>query len=213
MTIYLYTIKKQTFLVGVVKLGDANGQLSPIILTRLKGMMVEGDEEAMSIKVRLSIISLLTLLCLQGCLYGMRQKASIPYQAVAVTGVPSQTLLGQLQFDILTYIDVKVAISPVDADLIVEVLQDAPSSQIASVTGSGVISAYNLDDVVVFRVYDKQGNELIPETQIFAVRSIDFSPSTVLAADIQTQQFMADIRKELAMQITIRLMALGRRYR
>jgi LPS-assembly lipoprotein len=122
-------------------------------------------------------------------------------------------LLGQLQFNILTYIDIKVAISPVDADLIVEILQDAPSSQIASVTGTGQISAFTLDDVVVFRVYDKQGNELIPETQIYGVRDINFSPATVLSNDIQQQQFMADIRKELAMQITIRLMALGRRNR
>ena len=167
----------------------------------------------LSIKLRLSILSLLVLLSLQGCLLGLRQKASIPYQAIAVTGAPSQTLLGQLQFDILTYIDVKVAIAPVDADLIVEILQDAPSSQIASVTGTGQISAFTLDDVVVFRVYDKQGNELIPVTQIYGVRDINFSPSTVLSNDIQQQQFMADIRKELAMQITIRLMALGRRYR
>jgi LPS-assembly lipoprotein len=167
----------------------------------------------MGIKVRLSIVSFLVLLCLQGCLYSVRQKVSIPYQAIAITGSPSQTLLGQLQFDILTYIDVKVAISPVDADLIVEILQDAPNSQIASVTGTGQISAFALNDVVVFRVYDKLGNELIPETQIYGVRDINFSPSTVLANDIQQQQFMADIRKELAMQITIRLMALGRRYR
>jgi LPS-assembly lipoprotein len=158
-------------------------------------------------------MSLLAILCLQGCLYGLRQKTSISYQAIAVTGAPSQTLLGQLQFNILTYIDIKVAISPVDADLIVEILQDAPSSQIASVTGTGQISAFTLDDVVVFRVYDKQGNELIPETQIYGVRDINFSPSTVLSNDIQQQQFMAEIRKELAMQITIRLMALGRRHR
>lgn len=155
----------------------------------------------------------LTLLCLSGCLYGMRQKAYIPYQAIAITGSPSQTLLGQLQFDILTYIEVKVAISAVDADLIVEILQDAPDSQIASITGTGQISAYGLNDVVVFRVFDKSGNEVIPQTQIYAVRDINFSPGTVLSADIQQQQFIAEIRKELAMQITIRLMALGRRPR
>jgi LPS-assembly lipoprotein len=167
----------------------------------------------MSIKVRLSIMSLLVLISLQGCLYSARNKVSIPYQAIAVTGSPSQTLLGQLQFNILTYIDVKVAISPVDADLIVEIMQDAPNTQIASVTGTGQISAFGLNDVVVFRVYDKLGNELIPETPIYGVRDINFSPSTVLSTDIQQQQMMADIRKELAMQITIRLMALGRRYR
>jgi LPS-assembly lipoprotein len=164
-------------------------------------------------RVSASVLLLVVAIGLQGCKLGMRQKAYIPYQAVAITGAPSQTFLGQLQFDILTYIDIKVAISPVDADLIIEILQDAPNSQIASYTGTGQISAYDINDVVVFRVYDKQGNELIPETQIFGVRDTNFSVSTVLAADIAQQQAIADIRKELAMQITIRLMSLGRQRR
>lgn len=164
-------------------------------------------------KFRLAVALLMLCVALQGCKLGLRQKAYIPYQAVAITGSPSQTFLGQLQFDILTYIDVKVAISPKDADLIVEILQDAPNSQIASYTGTGQISAYGLNDVVVFRVYDKLGNELIPETEIFGVRDMNFSVSNVLSADIQQQQFIADIRKELAMQITIRLMSLGRQRR
>ena len=155
---------------------------------------------------------LVSCLTLSACGLYQTKKTHLPFKAVAVTGSPSQTLLGQLQFNILTHIDIKVAISPVDADLIVEILQDAPNRQITSVTGTGQISAFGLNDVVVFRVYDKEGNELIPETQIYGVRDINFSPSTVLSADIQQQQFIADIRKELAMQITIRLMALGRRY-
>lgn len=153
---------------------------------------------------------LILLLSLQGCLYSPRTKATIPFNAIAVTGAPSPFLLGQLQFDILTYIDVKVAIAPKDADLILEILQDTPNSQIASSTGAGQISAYNLNDVVVFRVFDKAGNELIPETQIYTVRDMSFSPGTVLSADIQEQQLIADMRKELAMQITIRLMSLSR---
>ena len=164
-------------------------------------------------KFSASVLLLVVALGLQGCKLGMRQKAYIPYQAVAITGAPSQTFLGQLQFDILTYIDIKVAISPVDADLIIEILQDVPNSQIASYTGTGQISAYDINDVVVFRVYDKQGNELIPETQIFGVRDTNFSVSTVLSVDIAQQQAIADIRKELAMQITIRLMSLGRNRR
>ena len=161
----------------------------------------------------LGFAMLLSLLSLQGCLFNVRSKVSIPYQAVAITGPASATLLGQLQFDILTYINIKVAISPNDADLIVEIIQDAPNSQIASYSGVGQITAYDLNDVVVFRVYDKVGNILIPETPIYGVRSSNFSNSTVLAADIQQAQFIAEIRKELALQITFRLMALGRRNR
>ena len=164
-------------------------------------------------KARLKTLFLLLCIlgCLQGCLYGMRQKASFPYEALAITGRASQTLLGQIQFDVLTYIDVKVAIHPKDADLIVEILHDGPGSQIASSSSVGQITGYNIEDVVVFRVFDKAGNELIPQTQIYGVRDTNFSTSTVLSADIAQQQAIADIRKELAMQITIRLMSIGRR--
>ena len=171
---------------------------------------------SVGLKIGLTVFGftmLLSLLSLQGCLFNARSKVSIPYQAVAVTGSPSSTLLGQLQFNILTYINIKVAISPNDADLIVEIIQDAPNSQIATYSGVGQITAYDLNDVVVFRVFDKVGNVLIPETPIYGVRSSNFSSSTVLAADIQQAQFIAEIRKELALQITFRLMALGRQIR
>jgi LPS-assembly lipoprotein len=141
----------------------------------------------------------------------MRQKAAFPYDALAISGKVSPTLLGQIQFDVLTYINVKVAIDTKDADVIVEILHDGPSSQIASYSGAGQITAYNIDDVVVFRVFDKAGHELIPETEIYGVRDTNFSPHTVLSADIAQQQAIVDIRKELAMQIVIRLMSIGRR--
>lgn len=147
---------------------------------------------------------------LQGCLYGVRQKVVIPYQALAITGKPSPSLSGQLAFDILTYIDVKVAIDSRDADLIIEVLYDAPSNQIASYSGVGQITGYDINDVVVFRVFDKAGNELIPETQIYGVRDINFTAHTVLSADIAQQRAVEEIRKELAMQMTLRLMSIGR---
>jgi LPS-assembly lipoprotein len=172
-----------------------------------------GDELFMLLdaRPRIPILLLCICLCMQGCLHGMRQKASFPYGALAITGRASQTLLGQLQFDVLTYIDVKVAIDPKDADLIVEILHDGLGSQIASSSAVGQITGYNIDDVVVLRVLDKNGNELITETQIYCVRDTNFSASTVLSADIAQQQAVADIRKELAMQITIRLMSIGRR--
>jgi LPS-assembly lipoprotein len=157
------------------------------------------------------LLILVFVVGLQACLFKPRPKAVVPYQAVAITGKASPTLLGQLQFDILTYIDIKVAIAPKDADLIVEVLDDAPNSTIASYASSGQISAYDLNDVVVFRAFNRSGNEVIAPTEIFAVRNINFSAHTVLSADIQQQQMFEDMRKELAMQMTLHLMSLGYR--
>ena len=164
-------------------------------------------------KIILGALLLFLVLCLSGCLFVARQKAQIPYKAVVITGKFSPTLYGQLAFDILTYINIKVAIAPKDADLILEILHDAPSSQIASYGATGQISAYDLNDVVEFRVFDAAGNQIVPLTQIYAVRNVNFSSGTVLSADIQQNQMLEEMRKELAMQVTVYLMAIGHRHK
>jgi outer membrane lipopolysaccharide assembly protein LptE/RlpB len=68
-----------------------------------------------------------------------------------------------------------------------------------------------LEQVPANAKFDKEGRELIAPTEIFAVRNINYSPHTVLSFDIQQAQMIKDMRKELAMQITLRLMALGYR--
>ena len=95
------------------------------------------------------------------------------------------------------------------ADLILEIIQEAPNSQILSYTGAGQVSAFGLTDAVVFRAIDLTGKVVIPEAEIYVVRDMNFSVSQVLSAEIQ-QQMMTDMRKELAMQIIRRLIALGR---
>jgi LPS-assembly lipoprotein len=147
---------------------------------------------------------------LGGCSLYQSKTAFIPYKAVAVTGSLSPELLYQLQFHILTFINIKVAIHPKDADLILEIIQEVPNSQILSYTGTGQVSAFGLTDAVVFRAIDVTGKVVIPEAEIYVARDINFSVSQVLSAEIQQQQMMTDMRKELAMQITRRLIALGR---
>lgn len=147
---------------------------------------------------------------LSGCSLYQSKTAFIPYKAVAVTGSLSPELLYQLQFHILTFINIKVAIKPKDADLILEIIQEVPNSQILSYTGAGQASAFGLTDAVAFRAIDVTGKVVIPEAEIYVVRDMNFSVSQVLSAEIQQQQMMTDMRKELAMQITRRLIALGR---
>ena len=160
---------------------------------------------------RLAFLLILSTAFLQsGCALYQSKKAFVPYKAVAVTGPLSPELLYQLQFHILTFINIKVAIHPKDADLILEIIQEVPNSQILSYTGTGQVSAFGLTDAVAFRAVDVTGKVVIPESEIYVARDINFSVSTVLSADIQQQQMMTEMRKELAMQITRRLIALGR---
>jgi LPS-assembly lipoprotein len=167
-----------------------------------------------SVKKLFSLLAVLlitsTVFLQSGCSLYQTKKAFVPYKAVAVTGSLSPELLYQLQFHILTFINIKVAIHPKDADLILEIIQEVPNSQILSYTSTGQVSAFGLTDAVVFRAVDVTGKVVIPESEIYVVRDINFSVSQVLSSEIQQQQMMTDMRKELVMQITRRLIALGR---
>ena len=77
---------------------------------------------------------------LAGCSLYQGKTAFIPYKAVAVITSLSPELLYQLQFHILTFINIKAAIHPKDGDLILEIIQETPNSQILSYTGTGQVS-------------------------------------------------------------------------
>jgi LPS-assembly lipoprotein len=85
-----------------------------------------------SLKKPFSIAAFLLILSTaflqSGCSLYQSKPTFIPYKAVVVTGSLSPRLLHQLQFHILAYINIKVAIHPKDADLILEIIQEVPNS-------------------------------------------------------------------------------------
>jgi LPS-assembly lipoprotein len=62
----------------------------------------------------------------------------------------------------------------------------------------------------MFRVYDIAGGEIVPESEIYITRDMDFSNTTVLATDVQQQQFVTLMRKDLAVQILRRIAAAAK---
>jgi LPS-assembly lipoprotein len=134
----------------------------------------------------------------------------LPYKTIAITGSPSPPLRTDLQTAILTGTDAKVAINPKDADLILEITNDINGREILAYNSSGQISAYRLNIRVGFRAFDLAGAEVVPEAEIYITRDMDFTASTVLATDVQVQQFLTLMRKDLAIQILRRVAAAAR---
>jgi LPS-assembly lipoprotein len=97
-----------------------------------------------------------------------------------------------------------------DADLILEIVSEESTRQILTYTSTGQISAYRLNNRVIFRAFDNVGAEVIPESDIYVTRDLDFTTATVLASDIQQQQFLESMRADLALQILRRVATLGR---
>ena len=140
----------------------------------------------------------------------MRGSVSIPYKVIAITGTPSPLLRSDLEMIILTGSDAKVANNAKDADLILEIISEVNSREILAYSSTGQISAYRLNSRVAFMASDQNGVDVVPESEIYVTRDMDFSVSTVLATDVQQQQFTNEMRSNLALQILRRVSATAR---
>ena len=158
----------------------------------------------------LGLLGLLSLSSLMACGYRLRGMVDLPYRAIAITGVASPPLVMDLQKAIMTGTDAKVAISPKDADLILEISSDLTGREILAYNANGQVSAYRMNIRVGFRAVDTAGAEIVPETELYITRDMDFSVSTVLATDAQQIQFLTTMRGDLAVQILRRVAASAR---
>ena len=163
--------------------------------------------------IRRTLLGLIATAPISGliaCGYRMRGMVDLPFKVIAITGNPSPPLRNDLQTAILTGTDVKVAINPKDADLILDISNEINGREILAYTSNGQVSAYRLTIRVTFRAYDLAGADIIPDSEIYITRDMDFSNSTVLAMDVQQAQFLTLMRKDLAVQILRRVSAAAK---
>ena len=144
------------------------------------------------------------------CGFKLRGSVSIPYKVIAITGNPSPPLRADLEMIILTGSDAKVANNAKDADLILEIISEVNSREILAYNAAGQISAYRLNSRVAFQAIDQNGVDVVPESEIYVTRDMDFSVSTVLATDVQMVQFTNEMRTNLALQILRRVSATAK---
>ena len=158
----------------------------------------------------LGVLIALPALFTSACGFKLRGSVSIPYKAIAITGNPSPPLRADLELIILTGSDARVATNAKDADLILEIISEQNTREILAYNASGQISAYRLNSRVSFQAIDQNGVDIVPESEIYVTRDMDFSVSTVLATDIQQQQFTNAMRSDLSLQILRRVSAAAK---
>ena len=144
------------------------------------------------------------------CGFKLRGSVSIPYKAIAITGAPSPLLRSDLEMIILTGSDSRVVNNAKDADLILDIISEVNSREILAYNSTGQISAYRLNSRVAFMATDQNGADIVSESEIYVTRDMDFSVSTVLATDVQQQQFTNAMRMDLSLQILRRIAAAAK---
>ena len=156
----------------------------------------------------MAFVSFLALSVLSACGFKLRGAINLPYKYAMLNGAMTLELKQGLTRAIEVGSNVKMTTNSKDADLIINILQDQATQQILTYNISGQITSYRLIMVVKFNVSNKDGEELIPDSDVYMMRDMDFSISSPLAAEMMTAELNTSMRADIINQILRRIAAL-----
>ena len=149
-------------------------------------------------------LSFFAMSALSACGWRLRGKIDLPFKNILISGSLSQEFRDDLLM-LLRVNDIKVVNLAKDAELVLEIISEQNARQVLSYNVAGQITAYRIISRVVFRAFDPNGIELMPESDIYLTRDIDFNQANVQAFDQQVADFVKNMRMDIVGQLMRRL--------
>jgi LPS-assembly lipoprotein len=147
-------------------------------------------------------------LLMTGCGFKMRGPVTLPYKTIYISGGMTQELKLYLTRLLKTGLNTEVVTKPDQAEIFLN-LTEIPAKQILTYNQAGQITGYRLVEQVKFSVNHKDGEELIPQSDIYLTRDMDFSISSPSAAEQLEILLFQDMRQDVSSQLLRRLGSLG----
>jgi LPS-assembly lipoprotein len=144
---------------------------------------------------------------LSACGWRLRGKIDLPYKNILISGNLTQELRDDLDM-MFRVNDIQIVQNVQKAELVLEIISEQNARQVLSYNGAGQITAYRIISRVVFRAFDPNGIELIPEADIYLTRDIDFNQSNIQAFDQQVADFVKTMRMDIVSQLMRRLASI-----
>ncbi len=147
---------------------------------------------------------------LSACGFQLRQAPNLPFNTMFV-GFAESSSLGQELRRSLEASGVRVITDNRQLDaaqVILEVIQDQREKIVVGVNTSGLVREFQLRVRFKFRLRDKAGNEVIPETELLLQRDFSFSESNALAKEAEEALIYRSMQSDVVQQALRRLSAV-----
>ena len=146
---------------------------------------------------------------LGGCGFKLRGAQTFPFQTIAVQPHPGGPLVIALRRSFGSAVRVlPLSEPPKNADVVVEILQEAREKTVVGINSSGQVREFQLRIRVRFRVRTPDGEELVPDTEILQRRDLSFNESASLAKEAEEGLLYRDMQNDLVQQLLRRLSAV-----
>lgn len=155
------------------------------------------------------ILILVILSLLTACGFKLRgQISSLPFKSLYISAPEGHTIGMDLERVIGASSTTKVAAHAEEAEATLEIISAVSERVILSLSGGGRVRDFNLIYRAIYRVVDKQGIAIVPNTEITITRVLPFLDAQVLAKEAEEKLLQKDMQADAIQQILWRLSAI-----
>lgn len=158
--------------------------------------------------MKLQILILIVLLLLSACGFQLRGQVSpLPFKSMYVTAPDGHTIGMEMERLLRNSSTTKLAANPAEAEATLDIISAVNDRVILSLSGGGRVRDFNLIYRVIYRVLDKRGIEIIPNTEISLTRILPFLDAQILAKESEEHLLVKEMQSDALQQIIWRLSA------
>ncbi|MEB0137924.1 MULTISPECIES: LPS assembly lipoprotein LptE [unclassified Undibacterium] len=150
-------------------------------------------------------VALLLAFSLSACGFALRGPVAFPFKSIYISLPIGSPLNGELHRQLRANGQTLVTADPKDAEVILDVLQEARDKQILSLNSQGRVREYSLLYNFSFRLRNAAGKEYLEPVKIQLKRTITYNESVVLAKESEEAALYRDMQSDLVQQIMRRL--------
>lgn len=147
---------------------------------------------------------------LSACGFQLRKAPDLPFKTL-YTNIAETSLFGQLlkrNLQSLGNLEIITDVREIErADVVLDMIQELQEKVILSRTSTGTVREFTLHLRVRFKLRSRNGDELIPDSEIVQEREISFSETAALSKESEEQLLYRDMRSDLVQQLIRRLAA------
>ena len=145
---------------------------------------------------------------LSACGWRIRGKIELPYKKVLISGTMTPELKNMI-VTVLNINEIEVVESAKAADLVLEIISEQNAKQVLAYNTAGQITSYRIISRIVLRTFDPTtGIEIMPESDIYQMRDLEFNQSNIQAFDQMVNDYVAAMRTDLVIQLMRRLASI-----
>jgi LPS-assembly lipoprotein len=147
---------------------------------------------------------------LSACGFQLRKAPDLPFKTL-YTNIAETSLFGQLlkrNLQSLGNLEIITDVREIErADVVLDMIQELQEKVILSRTSTGTVREFTLRLRVRYKLRSRNGDELIPDSEIVQEREISFSETAALSKESEEQLLYRDMRSDLVQQLIRRLAA------